>query len=63
MRKLLHFGLMLCGLLLSMSAYAIPDWFHHGGATIKIHQQGEETFIDDPSWVNEVIVVETSDQA
>ena len=63
MRKLLHFGLMLCGLLLSMSAYAIPDWFHHGGATIKIHQQGEESFIDDPSWVNEVIVVETSDQA
>ncbi len=63
MRKLLHFGLMLCGLLLSMSAYAIPDWFHHGGATIKIHQQGEETFIDDPSWVNEVIVVDSKDNA
>ena len=46
MRKLLHFGLMLCGLLLSMSAYAIPDWFHHGGATIMIHQQGAEKFID-----------------
>lgn len=51
MGKLLHLGFMLCGLLLSVSAYALPDWYTRANFTVKVGETlPNGSFNNEPRW-------------
>lgn len=51
MGKLLHLGFMLCGLLLSVSAYALPDWYTRANFTVKVGETlPDGSFNNEPRW-------------
>lgn len=50
MGKLLHLGFMLCGLLLSVSAYALPDWYTRANFTVKVGETFDGSFNNEPRW-------------